>query len=206
MPAKNIVFDLGGVIIDLHIHKTREAFETLGIADIRNWFVMSGQAVLLNQYETGKMSTESFIEALNQENGLHISEEDFYDAWSAMLGKVKPERIDMLRQLKDDYRIYALSNINPLHAHACHQMLQRDHGIFSFHELFDRVFYSHEMGARKPERRAWEIVAETTGLQPSETLFFDDNKENVEMALTMGFDAHLVDREISELLPRILRA
>lgn len=203
MPIKNLLFDLGGVIIDLHIYKTRAAFEELGMEDTSKWFIASNQATLLNGYETGRLSTDDFIAGVNEEIGLKISEEDFYSAWTTMLGKVKEPRIHMLRELRDKYRIYALSNINAMHAHACHEILQRDHDIFSFHEIFDLVFYSHEIGARKPEPEAWLKVVERTGIIPEETLFMDDNIDNVEMAKKLGFQTALVDREITEIIAKL---
>lgn len=200
MPIKNLIFDLGGVIIDLHIHKTREAFEALGMEDTSNWFVANDQASLLNAYETGKLSTDAFIAGINQECGLNISEDQFYRAWTAMLGKVKRERIHMLKELRENYRVYALSNINAMHAHACHTILQRDHDLFSFHEIFDLVFYSHEIGYRKPEPGAWQKVLERTGIVPEETLFIDDHLPNVEAAAALGFQSKFADREILEIV------
>lgn len=200
MPVKNLIFDLGGVIIDLHIHKTREAFEALGMKDTANWFVSNDQAHLLNAYETGKLSTEEFIAGINKECGLAISDEQFYQAWTTMLGKVKKERILMLKTLRENYRVYALSNINAMHAHACHSILQRDHDLFSFHEIFDLVFYSHEIGSRKPEPEAWTKILDRTGILAEETLFFDDNLSNVEVAASLGFHSKFVDREIIEII------
>jgi HAD superfamily hydrolase (TIGR01509 family) len=200
MPIKNLIFDLGGVIIDLHVHKTREAFQALGMGETANWFVANQQASLLNAYETGKLSSEDFIAGINKESGLNISDEQFYKAWTTMLGKVKSERIHMLKELRDKYRVYALSNINAMHAHACHTILQRDHDIFSFHEIFDLVFYSHEIGARKPEPEAWQKVLERTGILPEETLFIDDHLPNVEAAAALGFQTKFADREILEIV------
>jgi len=203
MAIKNILFDLGGVIIDLHIYKTRSAFEEMGMPDTSNWFIASNQATLLNGYETGNLTTEQFIEGINAEIGLKISEGDFYAAWTTMLGKVKEPRIHMLKGLREKYRVYALSNINAMHAHACHEILQRDHDIFSFHEIFDLVFYSHEIGARKPDPEAWLKVIERTGLIPEETLYVDDNSDNIETARKLGFHAELVDREITEIIRKL---
>lgn len=200
MPIKNLIFDLGGVIIDLHVHKTREAFQDLGMPDTANWFVANQQVSLLNDYETGKLSTEAFIAGINKESGLDISDDQFYRAWTTMLGRVKNERILMLKELRENYRVYALSNINAMHAHACHTILQRDHDIYSFHEIFDLVFYSHEIGSRKPEPEAWLKILDRTGILKEETLFFDDNLPNVEMAASLGFQSKFVDREIVEIV------
>lgn len=206
MQVKNFLFDLGGVIIDLHIHKTRDAFEQLGIKDAGNWFVAHEQAELLSSYETGRISTETFIDGLNAQSGLAIPEGQFYQAWTAMLGKIRRERLQLIRELREHHHVYALSNINPMHAHGCHDILQREHDIYSFHEVFDLVFYSHEIGARKPDKEAWEKVVERTGIVPSETVFFDDNMPNVEVARELGFQAHHVDREIGELMARLQMA
>ena len=203
MPVKNLLFDLGGVIIDLHIQKTREAFEELGLTDAGNWFVAHNQAALLNSYETGTIDTDTFIRNVSLSSGLSISEKQFRDAWNAMLGKVRWARVEMLRELREKYRVYALSNINALHAQACHHILQRDHDLYSFHELFDRVFYSHEIHARKPDPESWQAVIASTGILPEETLFFDDNPANILAAEKLGFQTHLVDLEITDLVEQI---
>lgn len=203
MPIKNLLFDLGGVIIDLHIQNTREAFEELGMKDTGNWFVAHEQDTLLNLYETGQIDTDAFIAGVNKESGLAITEAQFYKAWSAMLGKVRRSRIEMLETLRDKYRVYALSNINPMHAHACHDILSRDHDIYSFHEIFDRVFYSHEIKARKPDKASYDAVIEITGIKPEETLFFDDNVPNIEAAGRFGFLTQHVDLEISVLVEQL---
>ncbi|MBI1221113.1 MAG: HAD-IA family hydrolase [Bacteroidetes bacterium] len=203
MPIKNLLFDLGGVIIDLHIQNTREAFEELGMKETGNWFVAHDQNSWLNKYETGQIDTDAFIAGINKDSGLGISEKDFKQAWNAMLGKVRRSRLEMLENLREKYRVFALSNINPMHAHACHEILERDHDIYSFHEIFDRVFFSHEINARKPDKASFDAVLKATGIHPEETLFFDDHFPNVEAAARFGFLAQHVDLEISVLVEQL---
>lgn len=203
MAIDTLLFDLGGVIIDLHMERTTRAFEQLGL-NPEGWFVLKDQQEVLNRYEKGELDADGFLQEINGHFGLQLTMNQLMEAWNALLGDIPSSRIALLRDLRKNYRLLALSNINTLHSDACHRILHQTHGISSFHELFDEVYFSYEIGQRKPDKASFLRVQELSGLVPAHTLFMDDGQANVETARQLGYHTLLINEDISHLLPAFL--
>lgn len=197
-PVRNIIFDLGGVLLKIDYDKTTEAFRKLGLERPEEAFTKYRQAALFQEFEKGTVSAASFIDRLRQEIP-HASEANIKEAWCALLGDMPDLSLTILGKLKEKgYRIFLLSNTNAIHKDAFENHIEKAHGTEKFHGLFERIYYSHIMGMRKPDAHIFETVLGENELKAEETLFIDDTEEHIEGALKVGIRAlHL--QEMSEL-------
>ena len=196
---KNIVLDLGGVILNVHFEATTKAFEQLKFPDFKKVMQHLKESNVFDQFETGHISPQSFHDEMRKfKANIHDSEIDY--AWNRMIGDIPTKNIELLRKLKDNYHTFLLSNTNIIHIHYLQSQLQQQYGEHFFSQLFDHIFYSYEMGCRKPNPEAYQFVLEKAGILAKETLFIDDMKENIEAARKLGIIAyHLQDEILTDL-------
>jgi len=142
-------------------------------------------------FEKGEINTETFLWNLQKESANLTPQADkLIKAWNAMLIGWNPKRFGFLEELKKEYSLFLLANTNDLHLDWINKDLKKNHGITDFNtRFFDKTFYSHEMHMRKPELKIYEQVLKETGIRAEETLFIDDNMENVEKARSTGLHA-----------------
>lgn len=186
--VKNILFDLGGVLINLDIGRTEAAFAALvgDRAQHRSIYRELLEKRVFEHFETDTVDEAGFIEAIHQHNPLPITDNQIRTAWSAMLLDLPAERLELLRWLRDEgYRIFLLSNINSIHLRDFYSIVEQQHGI-DFDALFDKTYYSHLIRRRKPDPTTYQFVLDDAGLLAPETLFIDDNADNVIGAQSIG--------------------
>ncbi|HVU97342.1 MAG TPA: HAD family phosphatase [Puia sp.] len=183
---KNIIFDLGGVIINLDNQRTTDAFVALGLKNIREYFGHGHAASFFKDYEVGRITDREFIDAIRETGGLTASDQAIIDGWNALLLDFPRERIALLKQLQKTYRIFLFSNTNALHLAALQGIYTRTFGSGSLEDLFERTYYSHLLGMRKPDKASYEYILRENGLEGQETLFVDDAIINVEGAEQAG--------------------
>jgi glucose-1-phosphatase len=187
---KNIIFDFGGVICDLHIHRTEEKFTAFGPPKEEGpGSKEKGAAAfeaLVEKLETGMITDARFHEVIRDFYQTPPSDEAIDDAWNALLGKIPAERIRLLEELRTTYRIFLLSNSNLIHYTAYRADLERDFGYRDFDELFEKAWFSYRIGLKKPDPAIFLHVLEEKNLIPSETLFIDDTLVHVEAARKLG--------------------
>lgn len=207
MAIRNIIFDLGGVFIDIHYQKTRDAFIEMGVKDFDHWFQQSYSNPLFVHLETGKIAPLDFYEAFRQETGLQASDQRIALAWNAMLGKFRPASIAILPMLKQQYKIFLLSNTNQIHYEAFMQQYEWQFGHSAFNGLFHTAYYSHQLQMRKPDVACYQQVMHLHQMEPSQTLFIDDTLKNIEGAKQAGMQTlHLTTNNVLEnVLPSWLR-
>ena len=182
---KNIVFDLGGVIMDIDVKQTLKAFSNLGIKDIDKIFGHGFAASFVSDHEAGKISDEAFIIEIKKLITGEVSNEIVIDAWNALLLRFPPERIQLLKDLKSRYRVFLYSNTNAIHYDKFSEMFTQEFG-FALEDLFEKAYYSHSLGHRKPNREGFDLIVTENGLDLKETLFVDDAFMNVEGAIKAG--------------------
>ena len=195
-----ILFDLGGVIINLDYQATIDAFEALGWPDFTEQFSKATQSRFFEDFETGRKSPKALVEYI-QKRLPQASEKQIIDAWNAMLLDVPARRIELLKNLRETHTLYLLSNNNDIHYDHFSADLKKDYGIENLGDLFDGMFLSQRIGFRKPDEEAFLHVMEETGLIPSQTLFLEDSPQHVATAIDLGFQTHLVQpgEDIAEL-------
>lgn len=187
---KNIIFDLGGVLLNLDFGLTNKAFEHLGIKDFKQYFNKGQQVHLFNQFETGKITEHEFCEGLRQLTQLNLSNDDIVAAWNSMLLDFPVIRKEILIALKKKYRLFLLSNTNETHVSAFNKIVQRDIGLTTLDPLFEKSYFSNEIGYRKPNKDAFNYVLQQHELLPEETLFIDDSIQHVKGAKMCGIHAY----------------
>lgn len=196
MQIKNIIFDLGGVLLNLDIGRTEAAFSALvGNKEThRRLYQRLVEERFLEDFETNAVDADTFTKRMQQMNPHSLTPMQIHTAWSAMLLDFPAPRLELLRQLKAaGYRLFLLSNINSIHLRDVYTILQESHNMQAeeFDALFERPYYSHLIGRRKPALDTYHFVINDAGLRAEETLFFDDNPENIIGAQRAGLLAHL---------------
>jgi FMN phosphatase YigB (HAD superfamily) len=189
---KNIIFDLGGVLLNINYQKTADAFEQLGFHDFNNMYTQYTADEIFSKLETGNISNEDFYNSLLAKAAKPIRVEDLQTAWNAMLLDFRTESLAKLRQLKQEYRIFLLSNTNDIHWQAFQTIFTESTGEHSLDHYFHKAYYSHQVGLRKPNADIYEFVAADAGMVIAETIFIDDSYNNIEAASALGFQTHLL--------------
>jgi len=205
---KNIIFDFGGVLLNLDYHLTFQKMEEVMGVKITKQDIPAHIFKIMLGYEKGEINTETFLWNLQKESAKLTPQPDkLIKAWNAMLLGWNTDRFQFLEDLRKDYGIYLLSNTNDLHLEWVYKDLKRNHSIEDFDSrYFDQTFYSHLMRMRKPEAQIYEKVINDTGIDPMSTLFIDDNQDNVLKAREVGLNAtwHDPKLEIIDMLPKYL--
>lgn len=187
---QNIIFDLGGVLLNLDIQKTEDAFTQMGVKNFRDLFALGHAASFFKEYEVGTINDDEFITALQNLAGLQSQREAVIAGWNAMLRDFPTERIELLIRLKKKYRLFLFSNTNAIHLSAFQQTYSSAFGGNLLDDLFEKAWYSHKINLRKPDTRAFEYILNDKQLLPHQTLFIDDALVNVEGARATGIQGY----------------
>ena len=198
-PVKNIIFDLGQVILNVNWRLTYEAFQELGIRRIDRIFDKLHQQDVFSNLQTGKLDSRRFIRYLLQYLPNGATEQQVVDAWNAMLLDYPRKRLHLIHELSREFRTFLLSNTNKIHWERYHpqylQILEEE----NLPPLFEKEYYSHEIGLAKPDTAIYKLVLNEQNLQAGETLFLDDKPENLEAAEQLNIHTQLVSAQ-NELL------
>ena len=189
MAIKNIIFDLGGVLLNLDFVGSRNAFVKLGIPQIDDLFSNTTEDTFWKKYETGRLTDEEFVAEARKLAINGTSDEDIITAWNSMLLDFPMERVEFLDKLKERYRLFLFSNTNSIHLQSFQKSFREVHNR-ELDSLFERAWYSHVINRRKPNVEAFQYILEEAGLHAPETLFIDDSLANVEGARLAGLQAH----------------
>ena len=184
--VKNLIFDLGGVIIDLHVEKTKRAFASLGGKSIADVQELLARSPVFSEYEKGLLSDREFRNSVRNLLQTDASDAEIDVAWNAMLGDIPYDRIELLKRLRDDYQLFLLSNTNNIHLVCFNEIIKSTCGSLSLSPYFDKAYYSHLIKMRKPDMEIYNLVLSENNLIPRETLFLDDNVSNLEGAAQTG--------------------
>lgn len=189
---KNIIFDLGGVLLDIDYNKTFAAFKALGVENIEQMYSQHHASELFGKLETGKISEEGFYATVKKYIPQAVSNEQVEKAWSAMILDLRLESLQALEALAKDHQLFLLSNTNSIHMKRLLQVVARDTDKASLDGYFTRSWYSHLIGLRKPDKAIYEFVLQEENLKAEETFFIDDTEENITTANEMGIKTHLL--------------
>lgn len=188
--VKNIIFDFGGVIINVDYNKTIQGFQELGIRNADKLYSQLSQEKLFDLMETGKISTEEFYSELESFFTHKPERTALENAWNAMLLDFPRENMDLLHEIKIHYRTFLLSNTNQVHLDYYFQKLQRNYHLKNMDGFFEKTYYSHLIHRRKPDADTFLYVLKDSGLKAEETLFIDDSPQHVEGARRAGLKAY----------------
>jgi putative hydrolase of the HAD superfamily len=184
--TKNIIFDLGNVLLNLDFEASILAFQKLGLDDKVVDKKQAYSDPVFYELETGKVSAAGFRKRIREIlNNPGATDQQIDDAWTAMILDIPAERVRTVQQLRKNFNVYLFSNTNEIHINKLHRQFKEQHGI-EFPSLFVKDYYSHEIHERKPDLSSYEKVIELSGVIPHETLFVDDLKKNIKGAEEAG--------------------
>lgn len=186
MAIKNIIFDFGGVFIDVDYKRTEQAFINAGITNFQDFYSQQSASPLFEDLEKGNVAEDEFYKKFRQATGVDLSNEKITTCWNSILGHYYPEAIKKAKELKKKYRLFLFSNTNSIHYKCFIQIYRQQFGKEDFNSLFEKTYYSHEAGVRKPYPESYKWVLNDAGIIAAETLFIDDTKTNIEGAEKAG--------------------
>lgn len=190
---RNIIFDLGNVLLDIDYSLTAQKLSAITGLDINRDLMEHGG--VFNKFETGKIPYIVFFNYLTRISRKKAVINDMLPAWNAMLLDIRPEIRALLERLSDKYRLYLLSNTNEVHLQWLDRYLAENWSKEAWYrKIFTKTYYSHLIGYRKPDAACFEFVLNDAGLLPGETLFIDDVAENIAGARSAGIQAYRFDR------------
>lgn len=191
---KNLLFDFGGVIVSLNKQNAINRFKEIGVSNIEDYLGEFRQTGIFLEYEEGKLDAQEFYSALRKLVGKNdITDNEIDSAWMAFLTGIPEYKFRMLKDLRKKYNVYLLSNTNPSIMKWAKSNSFSPEGE-SIEAFFDKCYLSYEIGCAKPDKEIYEYIIKDSGMNPAETLFFDDGKTNIEVAQKLGFQVHLTDQ------------
>lgn len=195
-PIKNIWFDLGGVLMYQNpVSEPISRFQELGFLQAGEYMGDHGQKGFMFDVETGRISSEQFIEELSHKCGRTLKFEEVLWAWMGFVSCVPQAPLDYVMELRGRYRLSLMSNTNPFIQHWARSSAFSEKG-FSIRDYFHDLFCSHEVGAYKPAPEIYLRALEATGILPGETLFIDDSQKNLDGAAALGIRTLLINKDM----------
>ncbi len=181
----NLIFDLGGVILTLNMPETEKRLAGLGIVDYNKLFRSGNVSSFFEDYEIGRINDENFLQSLRSLTDKEVTDTELVEAWNAMLGFFPTERVRLLHSLKKKYRLFLFSNTNALHVSEFRKKYKEAFNE-TFDDLFEKAYYSNELGLRKPNVASFSHIINEQKLDASRTVFIDDSLPNVAAAEAAG--------------------
>ncbi|MEO6684215.1 MAG: HAD family phosphatase [Ginsengibacter sp.] len=183
---ENIIFDLGGVILDIDYNLTRKGFEDLGVKQFDEMYSQANANQLFQKLETGHVSNEEFFQELERSTNLGLTPHQMRTAWDAMLLDFRESSLEFLSEIKTKYNLYLFSNTNFIHMEAFHKIYHQKEREHPFNDYFKVPFYSCEIGFRKPDQESYKWILNHLRIEADKTLFIDDSIQNIEAAKEVG--------------------
>ena len=197
---KNIIFDLGDVILNIDVPLASSSFGKLSGRQQHEILTLFKEKELFRLFETGLVDEDAFRNMIRELLEFPDWSEEIIDtAWNSLLLDIPPARIELIKELGKKYRLFLLSNTSSIHIKQVNKILHAATGIERLDDLFEKVYLSYEMGLMKPDPAIYLQVLEESGLVAEETLFLDDNADNITAASKLGIDTILVQKPVTIL-------
>ncbi len=185
---KNIIFDLGNVILNIDTKLSEIEFKKHGFTNFAELYTLVGQSEIFDRLEVGAISADDFYNEFRQITKSDLSDSIIEHCWNALIIDYPSKRIELLSQLKPKYRTFILSNTNKIHYDFYTKLLHEKYGISGLESLVEKAYFSHEINLKKPYKDIYEYVLSDSNLIPEETLFIDDNQDNIKAAKKLGIE------------------
>ena len=198
---RNIVFDLGGVLVDLDFKAAINGLQKAGFANVKEQLQAFDCEGIFQKFELGEMTADEFRSAIRENSTVSLTDEEVDGLWNAMLLEVPREKLELILHLRGKYMVYLLSNTNSIHwDYVCKNAF--NYRGFRVNDYFEETFLSFEMHLAKPDKAIFEKVLEEANLLPEETLFIDDSEANCKAASELGIHTHHyhIGEDLKELL------
>lgn len=187
--VENIIFDFGGVILNIDYQLTIDAFKEIGMDNFEKSYSQATQIHLFDNLEIGNISPDEFRNGIRKVSQKDLSDEKIDYAWNKIILDLPEKRIRLLTALKNKYNIFLLSNTNRIHYDLYIKQLQK-FGYNNFDEIFKKAYFSFEIGLRKPDLEIFEYIINKENLNPDKTVFIDDSIQHIEAAVQLGIQTY----------------
>ena len=186
---RNIVFDLGGVLVDLDFKAAINGLQEAGFANVKEQLQAFDRDGIFQKFELGEMTADEFRTAIRENSTIELTDEEVDNLWNAMLLEIPREKLELILELRGKYMVYLLSNTNSIHwDHVCKNAF--NYRGFRVEDYFEETFLSYEMHLAKQDKAIFEKVLNDANLLAEETLFIDDSEANCKAAQEVGIHAH----------------
>ncbi|MDO9153853.1 MAG: HAD family phosphatase [Paludibacter sp.] len=186
-----LIFDFGGVIVNLDLPQCIQNFKDLGLNDVEKYLSNFGQSGFFLKWESGGLSIDEFRNEIRSLTTTVLTDKQIDDAWCSFLVDIPVEKIELLKQLRMKFKLLLLSNTNPLHIGVSATKEFRKYGG-TMYDFFDRCYLSYEMGMVKPNAEIFEALLIDANVKAEECLFIDDGQKNIDTASKLGIQTYLV--------------
>ncbi|MGN0187641.1 MAG: HAD family hydrolase [Paludibacteraceae bacterium] len=196
-----LIFDFGGVLINLDRQRCIDAFVQLGLRDIDRLIDNYAQAGIFAQLENGDITTDEFHNGVRQIVGKPIDDHDIDAALNAFLLDIPDAKLALLRDLHRHFRLLLLSNTNAIHFPHCVNTQINAKG-YTLNQLFDKCYLSYKIHLSKPQPDIFRFLLENEHITADECLFLDDSARNIDTAKSLGFNTILVPPQANAIFFR----
>lgn len=185
----NLIFDFGGVLIDLDRQRCINNFKQLGLNDADQLLGMFHQQGVFMQQEKGLITSAEFRDSIREKIGKEVTDQQIDAVWNSFLVDIPSYKLDLLLKLREKYVVYLLSNTNEIH------WLWSCENVFPYHgfraeDYFEKIYLSYEMKMMKPDTEIFEAVLSDAGIAANQTFFIDDSEANCETARALGISTY----------------
>ena len=187
-----LIFDFGGVLIDLDINQCILNFKQLGLENVEQYLNNFAQSGFFMQLEKGQISAVEFRNEIRKLTPNELTDAQIDEAWCSFLLEVPEEKLEMLIELRKKFRVLLLSNTNIIHFPNSEKLLFTNKGR-QLSEYFDKCYLSYEMKMAKPDLQIFKNILASENVQPNECLFLDDGLKNTLQAQKLGIQTYLVN-------------
>ena len=186
---RNIVFDLGGVLVDLDFKAAINGLQEAGFANVKEQLMAFDRGGIFQKFEVGEITADEFRTAIRENSTVTLTDEEIDALWNAMLLEIPREKLELILDLRGKYMVYLLSNTNSIHwDYVCKNAF--NYRGFRVEDYFEETFLSYEMHLAKPDKAIFEKMLHDANLLAEETLFIDDSEANCKAAEEVGIHAH----------------
>lgn len=183
---KNIILDLGRVILTINLDNTINSFKDFGFPDIDELDIVFSRYPFFRQFELGLITRKQFYAGIREITRKKLPDRTIQEAWNSMIGDYIEGAVPLVRQLGGTYRMFLLSNTNSVHEREYNRRLMENHGIKNLSAIFEKVYYSHALHLSKPDPEIFKYVLNDSHLIPEETLYIDDILVHIQSASKLG--------------------
>lgn len=190
---QNIIFDYGNVIFTIDFKRTQNAFTALGVTNVEDFYAHKSHHPIFDAFEKGEIDAKTFRDGIREiSNSPSLTDEQIDATWNSLLIGIPKGNHELLLRLKDKYRVFLLSNINEIHLEYINNYLKKEFNINGNEIFFEKIYYSHLVGKRKPNKDIFEQLLAENRLKPEETLFIDDSPQHLKTATDLGLQTYLM--------------
>lgn len=195
-----LLFDLGGVIVNLDYSKTIEAFEAIGLKNAERLYNQFSQSKIFDEFEIGTISEQEFIHLLQKQISRKTSQDEIKKAWNAMILDFDKSKLEQIKAYSDKIPCYLLSNTNEIHLEYIQKKLQ-EMPFKNLELVFNKCYYSNIIGKRKPQKETFEWVLNDMGYLAKDVLFIEDSSQHIMGAKNSGLNTlhYTNDKNIGEI-------